>query len=233
MVKLKKLLKEFATIGGMVTQKPIGNGISLSRIMRKEDMDVETPKVSAKELSERLSTFARYRSAIFSENNMRQVAKSLSELATYAREYALNETEESFDKVTISRNMKELAGFSTHFSKIAHEAQSLNERMGVLYEDMGNILSRYYDLGEGLDKVDPSKVEPEDDYEDRDDKDIDNDGDTDDSDKYLHKKRKAISKAMGETYQTMKNRPIKRLKDIGNVSSGIPSLGQVVSKFKK
>jgi hypothetical protein len=31
----------------------------------------------------------------------------------------------------------------------------------------------------------------------------------------------------------MKNRPTKRLKDIGNVSSGIPSLGQVVSKFKK
>ena len=233
MVKLKKLLKEFATIGGMVTQKPIGNGISLSRIMRKEDMDVETPKVSAKELSERLGSFARYRSAIFSENNMRQVAKSLSELATYAREYALNETEESFDKVTISRNMKELAGFSKHFSKIAHEAQSLNERMGVLYEDMGNILSRYYDLDEALDKVDPSKVEPEDDYEDRDDKDIDNDDDVDASDKYLHKKRKAISKAMGETYQTMKNRPTKRLKDIGNVSSGIPSLGQVVSTFKK
>ena len=65
MVKLKELIKEFATIGGVITQKPIGNGISLSRIMRKEDMDVDTPKVSAKELSERLGTFARYRSAIF------------------------------------------------------------------------------------------------------------------------------------------------------------------------
>lgn len=215
MVKLKELIKEFATIGGVVTQRPVGNGISLSKMIRKEYVEEETPKVSAKELSERLGTFARYRSAIFSENNMRQVAKSLSELATYAREYALNETEESFDKVTINRNMKELAGFSKQFSKIAHEAQGLNERMGVLYEDMGNILNRYYDLGEALDKVDPSKVEPEDDYEDRDDKDIDNDGDSDSSDKYLHKKRKAITKAMGETYQDKKNRPVKRLKDIG------------------
>ena len=216
MVKLKELIKEFATIGGVVTQRPVGNGISLSKMIRKEYVEEETPKVSAKELSERLGTFARYRSAIFSENNMRQVAKSLSELATYAREYALNETEESFDKVTINRNMKELAGFSKQFSKIAHEAQGLNERMGVLYEDMGNTLNRYYDLGEGLDKVDPSKVEPEDDYEDRDDKDIDNDGDSDASDKYLHKKRKAISKAMGETYLHHKNKPVKRLKDIGN-----------------
>ena len=187
MVKLKELIKEFATIGGVVTQKPVGNGISLSQIMRNEEMEEETPKVSAKELSERLSTFARYRSAIFSENNMRQVAKSLSELATYAREYALNETEESFDKVTINRNMKELAGFSKQFSKIAHEAQGLNERMGVLYEDMGNILNRYYDLGEALDAVG------------KEDDDVDNDGDSDvsdDSDSYLKKRRQAISKAV-------------------------------------
>jgi len=33
------------------------------------------------------------------------------------------------------------------------------------------------------------------DFDDREDKDIDNDGDVDDSDEYLHKKRKAISKA--------------------------------------
>jgi hypothetical protein len=204
MVKLKELIKEFASIGGVVTQRPVGNGISLSKMIRKEYVEEETPKVSAKELSERLGTFARYRSAIFSENNMRQVAKSLSELATYAREYALNETEESFDKVTISRNMKELAGFSKQFSKIAHEAQGLNERMGVLYEDMGNILNRYYDLGEGMDSVGDE------------DDDIDNDGDTDDSDTYLKNRRKAISKAMGETYQAKKNKPVKRLKDIGN-----------------
>jgi len=51
MVKLKELIKEFATIGGVVTQKPVGNGISLSQIMRNEEMEEETPKVSAKELS--------------------------------------------------------------------------------------------------------------------------------------------------------------------------------------
>ena len=35
-------------------------------------------------------------------------------------------------------------------------------------------------------------------FKDRKDKDIDNDGDVDSSDKYLHKRRKAISKAMKE-----------------------------------
>ena len=50
------------------------------------------------------------------------------------------------------------------------------------------------DDGDGLDKVQPKAVKKK--FADRKDKDIDNDGDVDDSDKFLHKRRKAISKAM-------------------------------------
>lgn len=45
-----------------------------------------------------------------------------------------------------------------------------------------------------LDPVDKDELKGK--HTDRDDKDIDNDGDADSSDQYLHKKRKAISKAM-------------------------------------
>ena len=92
--------------------------------------------------------------------------------------------------------MKSLGNTSGEFTKIAKEANALQQRMESLYEDMGHILGRYYDLDEAMDKVDTSKVEPEDYYEDRDDKDIDNDGDTDDSDRYLHKRRQAVTKAV-------------------------------------
>jgi hypothetical protein len=47
---------------------------------------------------------------------------------------------------------------------------------------------------EGLDSVDKKELKGK--HKDRDDKDIDNDGDVDSSDKYLHKRRKAISKAV-------------------------------------
>ena len=50
------------------------------------------------------------------------------------------------------------------------------------------------DDGEGLDKVQPKAVKKK--FKDRKDQDIDNDGDVDDSDKYLHKRRKAVSKAL-------------------------------------
>ena len=50
------------------------------------------------------------------------------------------------------------------------------------------------DDGEGLDKVQPDAVKKK--FKDRKDKDIHHDGDVDDSDKFLHKRRKAISKAI-------------------------------------
>ena len=50
------------------------------------------------------------------------------------------------------------------------------------------------DDGEGMDAVQPKAVKKK--FADRKDKDLDNDGDTDASDKYLHKRRKAVSKAI-------------------------------------
>ena len=50
------------------------------------------------------------------------------------------------------------------------------------------------DDGEGMDAVQPKAVKKK--FKDRKDKDIDNDGDVDSSDKYLHKRRKAVSKAI-------------------------------------
>ena len=184
MVKMKDIIKEFATIGGLVTEKPMGNGIQLSKLIKQESMDEEETTVSASELTEKLSTFGNYRKTIFGENDLREVAKGLSELAEYAKQYALTEADENFDKITVNRNMKELTGFSKQFGKIAGEAQQLKERMAVLYEDMGNILGRYFELGEAMDPVG------------KEDGDIDNDGDKDDSDEYLAKRRKAIAKAI-------------------------------------
>ena len=67
-------------------------------------------------------------------------------------------------------------------------------------EDASNDKS---DDGEGMDKVDPKAVKKK--FADRKDKDIDNDGDVDSSDKYLHKRRKAISKASDKEDEPKKN----------------------------
>ena len=51
-------------------------------------------------------------------------------------------------------------------------------------------------VSEGMDPVNKDAVKKK--FDDRKDKDIDNDGDTDSTDKYLHKRRAAISRAVKE-----------------------------------
>jgi hypothetical protein len=70
------------------------------------------------------------------------------------------------------------------------------------------------DDGEGLDKVQPKAVKKK--FDDRKDKDIDNDGDTDSSDKFLHKKRKAISKAISKDEGNAFGKALKDAKEKGD-----------------
>jgi hypothetical protein len=59
------------------------------------------------------------------------------------------------------------------------------------------VAGKHYDVKKEEDKLDPvNKDAVKKKFKDRKDKDIDNDGDVDSTDKYLHKRRKAISKAI-------------------------------------
>ena len=105
-------------------------------------------------------------------------------------------------------------------------------------EDASNDKS---DDGEGLDKADPKAAKKK--FKDRKDKDIDNDGDVDSSDKFLHKKRKAISKAMDKkegTQTEVVGRVVKKVlnnpatKVAGGTASGTAAVsGKNLSSSKK
>ena len=74
-----------------------------------------------------------------------------------------------------------------------------------------------------LDPVNKNAVKKK--FDDRKDKDIDNDGDVDSSDKFLHKRRKAVSKAMAEA--TGKEIAAKMMKD-----KSMKSFASKVAKMK-
>jgi hypothetical protein len=179
----------------------------------------DTPKVDRHQVVEGVRNFAIVGKSLYNNNNIMEIAKQLSQVAESAHSHILGEQDDWFDKVSVNKNMKTLKGSVVEFQKTAKEAHMLNQRLTGLYEDIGHVLNRYYDIDEALDKVDPSKVEPHDDFEDREDKDIDNDGDVDDSDKYLHKKRQAATKAIKKESNS--------LKDVGGVV-GIPALGDIL-----
>ena len=155
MAKLKKLIKEnFSVVGGVVSTPAINAGYgSLSQIVKeKYGESSNNQRVSSEQLSEALRSYNKLGESLYQQQTLKETAKSLSQIAEMAASHTLQETEDWFDKVTVSRNMKELTNHSKAFSKIAEEASSVQQRLAGLYEDMGNILNRYYDIPEGEEK---------------------------------------------------------------------------------
>ena len=157
-IKLKNIIKEgvagsvpstLSTFGGIVTRKPFHTGISLANIVKEKFGDTrENQEIDTKGFLKAVTNFGSFGKNIYREHNLRDIAKKLAEMAETAKTHTLRETDDWFDKVSVNRNMKELTGLSKSFSKVATESDQLQQRLTALYEDMGNILSRYYEVDE-------------------------------------------------------------------------------------
>jgi hypothetical protein len=95
-----------------------------------------------------ISTYNKYQEMMDRKSDIAQVAETLGGITEAAKTLLLGESDDWFDKVTIKRNMSELDKLGKEFDKCATEANSLDQRLHGLYEDMGHILSRYYKMGE-------------------------------------------------------------------------------------
>ena len=158
-----------------------------------EDVFQERPKVNKHEVIEGVRNYQKLGGSIYKSGGILETAKQLTQIAQAAHNHILGEQDDWFDKVSVNRNMKTLKSSVTEFKKAAKESHILNQRLTGLYEDIGHVLNRYYDINE--DNVDDvSDEEAADDFEDMEDKDLDNDGDTDDSDEYLHHKLGVVAK---------------------------------------
>ena len=158
--------------------------IKLAKIVEDYALTQERPAVDKFQVIEAIKSYSRVGKQLYNNNGILDAAKQLAQMAESAQNHVLSETDDWFDAVSVKRNMKELKGLTGNFKKTALEANSVNQRLSALYEDMGNILNRYYDIEEALDPVG------------QEDDDVDNDGDEDDSDAYLKKRRAAVTKAV-------------------------------------
>ena len=118
------------------------------RDILKESEDRGLSNEVKKHFLEIVSTYNKYQESMDRKSDIIEVAETLGGITEAARELALREADDWFDKHTIKRNMSELTKLGSQFDKVAKEARNLDQRMNTLYEDMGNILSRYYKIGE-------------------------------------------------------------------------------------
>ena len=110
----------------------------------------DTPRVNKFEVIEGVSQYGNIGKYLYNETNILEIATKLVGIAESAHSHILGETDDWFDKVSISRNMKSLQGMVKEFKKTAQESHQLNQRLTGLYEDMGHVLNRYYDINEDM-----------------------------------------------------------------------------------
>ena len=101
---------------------------------------------------EGIGKYNEYGGQLRREYNLMEIAHTLAKITEAAEKFTMTETEDWFDKKTVSENMKQLRRVSEEFNKLAKEAHTMQQRMEALYEDGGHVLSRYFeirDLNEG------------------------------------------------------------------------------------
>ena len=101
-----------------------------------------------KHFLEIISTYKSFQEQMLRPSDIVEVAETLGGVVDAAKTLTLSEAGDWFDKVTVKRNMNELDKLDRAFDKVASEAKALDERIHALYEDMGNILGRYYEISD-------------------------------------------------------------------------------------
>ena len=116
----------------------------------KESLDANRPLATEvkKHFLEIISTYKGFQEQMRRQSDIVEVAETLGGVVEAAKTLTLSEAGDWFDKVTIKRNMTELDKMDKAFDKVASEARALDERLHALYEDMGNILGRYYEISD-------------------------------------------------------------------------------------
>ena len=121
-MRLRKLIKENLEDGKRMTKKDFLKRIAEFRVIGEE-----------------LNKLANYQESM----------QKIGEVCQNAETVIMSEQDEWFDNVTVKKNMQELGNYYKSFEKTATEAKQIQERMLGLYEQMGFVLNRYFNMSEG------------------------------------------------------------------------------------
>ena len=116
--------------------------------------DDEKPKALTKdEMKSTLAMVAEYNKlskSLRRTEGILEISKKLNKTVNSAKKLALERITESdwFDKEIVDRNMKEATRHVSEFQKLAEESHRCQRKMEAIYEEVGNILNRYYQIDE-------------------------------------------------------------------------------------
>jgi hypothetical protein len=124
------------------------NSMKLSNLVKENASGMEGMSTEQKKaFLEAVYKFAEHAPGIYRQHSLKETADALNHMIEAANHLTLSETEDWFDKVTVSRHMKQLGEAQKIFDKTAAEMSTLQQRLESAYEDIGGVLGKYYDIG--------------------------------------------------------------------------------------
>ena len=108
----------------------------------------QQPSLTKEEKSEfvqSLKNFSAMSESVYGKGDFKEITERVRNIIERA-EMIVNENADWFDKVSMNRHLKELAGSYKTFESTAQEMSQLQERLALAYEDIGQQLSKYFDV---------------------------------------------------------------------------------------
>lgn len=140
--ELKKFIED--VISEEIEKYEVSEDLLTESLFSDEKLSSEEKQVS----SEKINKFGNYQKYINTDIKDLDIAEDLCNIISSASKYMLSETDDWFDAVSVKRNLSELKSLAKQFHKTATERQVYTQRMQGLYEDMGNILNRYFEISQ-------------------------------------------------------------------------------------
>ena len=110
-----------------------------------DDQEKLTPQ-QKKDLMGKIAKFNEYGKVLSCETALMETSKTLAEISKMAKSYAMTESSDFFQGKVVERDFKQVDGITKDFSKLASECYGKIQQLNALYEDMGHVLSRYYEI---------------------------------------------------------------------------------------
>ena len=102
-----------------------------------------------REFLKAVSEYKKFGESIYRAGNLAEVYESVKGIVETAHKVTLEETGDWFDKVTVGRHMKSMNESFKVFEKTISEVNTLQQRLESAYDEMGEVLGKYYEIKEG------------------------------------------------------------------------------------
>ena len=150
-MKLKDILKE-SFEAGKVYSNPFHTPFVKENDDERHEESNEMTNEQKMAFLEAVKAYKSFGETVYRNEGLAEVYESIKGLVETAGRNMVKETEGSFDGITVGRHVKRMNESFKIFEKTLREVGTLQQRLESTYDEIGEVLGKYYEINETEDK---------------------------------------------------------------------------------